>query len=183
MRHARTVVLCEDLQQEVFVRRFLKTLGRGTRQLRVEKAPPGRGSAEQFVRKRYPTELAASRRPDTASLLIVMIDGDNKGVDARLRELRAACESEGIDPRRPSENVLILVPTWRIETWFAYLEGESVDENRQDYPRLEREAECKWHVKELVKMCQQRCLRTPSPASLIAACEEYARLPGEGAAD
>lgn len=183
MRHVRTVVLCEDLQQEVFVRRFLKTLGRGTRQLRVEKAPPGRGSAEQFVRKRYPTELAESRRPDTASLLIVIVDGDNRGVDERLRELRAACESEGVRPRQPSENVLILVPTWRIETWLAYLEGESVDESRRDYPRLAREADCQRHVDTLAEMCQQRRLRTPPPTSLSAACEEYARMPSQGAAD
>ena len=179
VRHVRAVVLCEDLQQEVFVRRFLKTLGWGTRQLRVEKAPPGRGSAVQFVRQTYPGELAAFRRPDTANLLIVMVDGDEQGVDVRLRELQAACEAAGLPNREPGERVLILVPTWRIETWLAYLAGETVCETKKNYPRLAGEAECQGHVDALAEMCRRGHLRAPAPASLSAACEEYARLRGQ----
>lgn len=176
MRHVRAVVLCEDLQHEVFLRRFLKASGRGTRQLRIVKAPPGRGSAEQFVRETYARELAALRRPGATSLLIVMIDGDNRGVRTRQRELQAACESAGVQPREQSEHVLILVPTWRIETWLAYLAGETVDETDRNCPRLAREADCQSHVNTLVEMCRRGRLRTPAPASLSAACEEYARL-------
>ena len=142
----------------------------------MEKAPPGRGSAEQFVRQTYPTELAAFRRPDTANLLIVMVDGDNRGVNVRLRELHAACESAGVPPREQGERVLILVPTWQIETWLAYLAGETVDETERDYPRLAREADCQRHVDALAQMCRQGHLRAPAPSSLRAACEEYARM-------
>jgi len=39
MRRVMIVLLCEDSQHESFVRRFLKTMGWDTRQLRVEKAP------------------------------------------------------------------------------------------------------------------------------------------------
>lgn len=61
-RNVQVVLLCEDRQQEVFARRFLKKTGWNTRELRVEKAPHGRGAGEQYVRDRFPTELADFRR-------------------------------------------------------------------------------------------------------------------------
>jgi hypothetical protein len=60
-RGVQWVLLCEDRQQEVFVRRFFKKAGWSTQRLRVEFAPPGRGSAVQFVRERFPKELSAYR--------------------------------------------------------------------------------------------------------------------------
>ena len=71
----------------------------------------------------------------------------------------------------------LLVPTWQLETWFAYLDGEVVDENQQDYPRLRRPRDCQKHVDILAEMCRDRKLRSPTPFSLVAACEEYDRLP------
>ena len=61
-RNARIVLLCEDTQHETFGRRFLKKMGWSNHQVRVLKAPGGRGSAEQFVRKRFPEELEEHRR-------------------------------------------------------------------------------------------------------------------------
>lgn len=88
-------------------------------------------------------ELAAFRRPDTANLPIVMVDGDDQGAGARLRELQAACEEAGVPNRAPDERVLILVPTWRIETWLAYLAGETICETERNYPRLARKPNVK----------------------------------------
>ena len=174
-RNVQLVLLCEDRQQEVFARRFLQKAGWSTRRLRVELGPPGRGSAEQFVRERFPTELAAHRsnRHRVAEALIDRLDGDDKGVEARLSELDAACQSGGIDPRRQGERVAVFIPTWRIETWLAYLSGSAVDESRGDYPRLSRPRDCQQHVNQLHEMCQRGALREPAPPSLIAACEEY----------
>ena len=62
-------LLCEDLQTEVFVRRFLKHRNFRSRDIRTLPLPGGRQSGEQWVRERYPTETtshsqAAGRLPD-----------------------------------------------------------------------------------------------------------------------
>ena len=124
-RRVQIVLLCEDQQQQAFMRRFLVRTGWETRNIRVEMAPRGRCSAE-FVRNRFPKEL-------------------------------------------------VLVPTWNIEAWIAYLDGQSVDEQKDDYPRLRRPRECAPHVAALVDMCQRGKLREPAPSSLTTGCTEYRR--------
>ncbi len=180
MRRVRAVLLCEDLQHAVFVGRFFEKRGWDRRWWRVEMAPPGHGSAERFVRERYPLELASLRKfGGHGAALVVMIDGDNKGLRGRHKALHDACAAASVDPRRPSERVLVLAPTWSIETWLAYLDGDDVDESTGDYPRLARESECQRHVDHvdaLVDMCREQALRPPAPASLLAACGEYKRL-------
>ena len=175
-RKVQIVLLCEDTQHETFARRFLEEMGWSTRRLRVEKAPAGRGSAEQFVRVRFPIELAAIRRQQLAQVLIVILDGDNQGTQGRQAELDEACQSNQMEIRRLDERVLVLVPTWNIETWIAYLDGQTVDEARSNYPRLPRPRACQPHVETLAAMCQARMLRPPVPPSLESACTEYARV-------
>ncbi|MFO1429574.1 MAG: hypothetical protein U1F76_05450 [Candidatus Competibacteraceae bacterium] len=174
-RKVQLVLLCEDHQHATFARRFLEKAGWSARRLRIELGPPGRGSAEQFVRERFPKELRAYRanRHRVAEALIVMVDGDNKGVGARIAELDGACQAAGLETRKPDERVAIFVPTWCIETWLAYLNGSNVDESKEDYPRLGRPGECREHVNQLHEMCRGSGLRQPSPPSLDAACEEY----------
>ena len=172
----RLTLLCEDTQHEAFARRFLEKTGWSTHQLRVEKAPGGRGAAEQFIRKRFPTELKEHRRRHGNVSLAVLIDGDSRGVAGRLAQLDAACDQEQIPRRESGEPVFILVPTWSIETWFAYLNGKTVAEDRRDYPRLSREKECQQHVAELHGMCRSRQFKEPVPPSLTAACQEYQRF-------
>ena len=173
-RNVQIVILCEDRQHEVFICRFLKKCSWGVRSLRVEMAPRGRGAGEQFVRERFPKELSACRlRKHVTQALIVMLDGDSVGVDERLRSLDAQCRSQGVDPRRDDDRVAVFVPTWRIETWFAYLDGNDVDEAKRDYPKLSRERDCQRFVNELFKMCQSGNLRPPEPRSLRSACREY----------
>ena len=147
-RNVQVVLLCEDRQHETFGRRFLAKAGWTIRHIRVEMAPKGRGSGEQFVRNRFPEELEAYRRRKhrVSVALLVMVDGDNQGVERRVAELDSACRERNIRCRDPGEQVLVFVPTWRIETWFAYLGGETVDEEKRDYPRLSRPRECQPHV-------------------------------------
>ena len=180
-REVQIVLLCEDRQHQAFVERFLESTRRLTRKakrrLRVEKAWQGRGAAERFVRERFPRELAEyrCRRNRLSVALIVMLDGDATGVTGRLAELDAACAKQGIPIRRSDEDVFVFVPTWRIESWLAWLGGETIDEERRDYPRLPRERDCRPHAKALAAMCQNRQLRAPVPPSLDAACTEYGR--------
>ena len=172
-RQVQIVLLCEDQQHEVFLRRFLSSVGWETRGMRVVKAPGGQGSAEQFVRQQFPGELRAQRSRPVSQALVAMIDGDTHGVEGRLEQLNEACRASGVDVRGQGERVAVFSPTWRIETWFAYLSGATVDETKSDYPRLTRERECQPHVDALTEMCRAGTLRPPSPPSLERACVEY----------
>lgn len=176
-RKVQVVLLCEDSQHEAFARRFLEKERWSIRQIRVVKAPRGSGSGEQFIRNHFPDEIKAyrSRKHHVACALLVLVDGDKIGVKGRMGELDDACRERGISSRYTDEDVLVFVPTWRIETWLAYLEGQAADETKRDYPRLPRERDCREHVNVLVNMCQKNELRQPAPCSLIAACEEHNR--------
>ena len=70
-----------------------------------------------------------------------MIDGDNWGVEGRIRSFDDECKEQDVEPRTGDDMVAVFVPTWRIETWFAYLDGgengNEVDEGRRDYPKLD----------------------------------------------
>lgn len=84
-----------------------------------------------------------------------------------------ACGKKQVERRRDNERVLILVPTWNIETWLFWLAGNEVDETRKDYPKLTKESDCRPGVDELVAMCRSGELRQPAPSSLVAACAEF----------
>ncbi len=174
MRRVRLVLLCEDGQQECFVRRFLKAQGWQTREMYVLKSPAARGAAEQWVRERYPLELAEYRVRSTraATGLMVMIDADAHRVEERKTELDAACEVRGVSPRRSEESVALLVPRRNIETWIHFLDGEAVDEERE-YPKLQRERESRPAVARLHGYCTGPGLPEGAPDSLRTAGLEY----------
>lgn len=178
-RNVRIVLLCEDVQQETFAKKLLVALGQRLRDFRVVRSPSGRGSAEQYVRERFPLELRGirSKRGERA-YLVVMVDGDDKGVFGRRASLDAACVKCQIPPPSDADQVLICVPTWNIETWLAYLDGEAVEENRRDYPRLDRPRDCAPHVQTLAEMCSRDTLRAPSPSSLEDTCTRYRHVFG-----
>ena len=105
---------------------------------------------------------------------MVMVDGDNRGMHARVNEFDSACKKHGL--RKRPDSVLVFVPTWRIETWLAYLDGVTVDESKRDYPSFRgRESDCAPHVNTLEEMCRRKSLRQPAPDSLAAACAEWNR--------
>ena len=176
-RNVRIVLLCEDRQHEAFVRRFLRGAGWNVRDLRVQRSSSGRGSAEQYVRERFPAELQAVRaKGGEKAYLIVMIDGDDQGVTGRRGSLEAACTERQMVPPGNADRVLVCVPTWNIETWLAYLGGEAVEETRRDYPRLNRQRDCDPLVQSLVNMCRVRTLRSPYPPSLEDTCAWYQHI-------
>ena len=176
-RNVRITLLCEDAQHEAFCKRLIRRLGWNLRNFRVERSPSGRGSAEQYVRARFPTELQALRsKGGEKAYLVVMIDGDDKGVAERRASLDTACAERQIAPSGDADQVLISVPSWNIETWLAYLDGQVVEESRRDYPRLDRPRDCLPHVRTLADMCSQNTLRLPCPPSLEDTCIQYRRV-------
>lgn len=118
----RVHILCEDQKTEHFVRKVCEGLGHSP--VRTQTAPKGQGSGEAWVKKRYPNEVRLLRSYGQENVgLAVLIDGDDKGVAARKRELAEALESAGVAPRREGERIATCVPTWSIETWIAFLCG------------------------------------------------------------
>ncbi len=171
MRRAQVILLCEDKQQEVLIRRVLSKL-RGKDLFRTVPMPCGRGSGEQFVRDNFPGELKAQRTKAVTSVLVVVIDGDNIGIEGRRRQLHESCAAADVDPPKRGDRVLIAIPTRNIETWLSYLGGEDVTET-DIYQRLRRPGDCRPHVDALVEMCRTNQLRPPAPSSLEAACIDY----------
>lgn len=130
-RKTQVVLLCEDAEQRRFFEGLCKRLGYVSRLVSVIVAPPGTGSAEAWVRARYPREVHAYRAQANhlTNGLVVAIDGDNLGVAARKVELESALKEAGYEPRGAEERIAACVPTWSIETWLAWLCGlGSVDE-------------------------------------------------------
>ena len=173
-RNVNTVILCEDRQHEAFARRFLGKTGKGFRVQRVEVSPKGRGSGEHFVRARFAKELAyyRSRQHRVEQALLVVINADRRAVANRVGQVEDAAEDGGQERRRAGERVAVFVPARNIETWFAYLDGQTINED-DTYPRLKRERDCQRHVERLYEMCQLDELRKPAPPSLAIACIEY----------
>jgi hypothetical protein len=149
-------------------------MGWNTREIRVEKSPVAKGSAEQWVRNNFADELKfyRKRRAKAASGLIAIIDADSKEVQDRIDEFRETCDERQVPFRGDSEAVAFSIPKRNIETWIHYLNGSVVNET-DTYKKLEREHLCKPAVENLVKLCKTTGLPQGAPLSLSAACSEY----------
>lgn len=64
-RQTKLIIICEDVQQSAFARRYLQKRGFNRRNIRVEKNPAGKGSGEQFVRQKLIDEVKEYRRKST----------------------------------------------------------------------------------------------------------------------
>ena len=176
-RSVQIVVLSEDRQHECFARRFLMLRGYRRHQFRFITSPRGRGSGEQWVREHLPGELSAyrQRRNHVQICLLAIIDADNRSTADRLRAYEQACSEAGTAFREDGDRLAFAVPARNIESWLAYLRGETIDEARV-YDKLRYESACESEAQALHAMCQAYQLREPAPQSLRHACEEFARL-------
>lgn len=166
------VLLCEDQQIAAFTRRFLKKRGVKPHQLRECIAPSGAGSAEQWVRERYPWELKAIRKR-TGIMLVVGTDADTLTVEQRIKTLDEACKKQGIAERKPDEPILMVVPKRSIETWLAYLREETPVDEITQYPRYAQESDCRKQVERLDEGCRKANLPVAMPSSLETACKTW----------
>jgi hypothetical protein len=172
------VILCEDTQLECFVRRFLLKRNWDRRQIRTETLPAGKGSGLVWVRQRFVHELKAYRSRSTRAqtCLIVASDADDLEVQERIQTFKQAGEEAQMSFRQDGERVVFVIPKRNIETWLAYLRGESVGEVAV-YPKYDSESDCKDQVTKLDQMCRRQTLELqPAPPSLIFACTEFQRI-------
>lgn len=122
-RRVRIVILCEDRAQQHFFKKLCERLDHVVLP-RIQIAPAGHGSAEQWVRKQYAAEVRAHRQKSAELIgLIVGTDGDRFGVAQRKADLEQALKDAQLPPRGDDERIAVCVPTWSIETWFAWLCG------------------------------------------------------------
>ncbi len=170
-RRMKYIILCEDKQQEVFTRRFLKRKGIGSREIKPVRSPSAHGSAENWVRINFVKELTTYRASTTSSALITVIDGDTIGVKGRIQQLKQECRNNAIPYKNENEAVMIAVPTRNIETWIHFLNGNDVGEIMV-YPKLQRQSDCQFAVDRLVDICNKKDPVIGCP-SLVAACDEY----------
>jgi hypothetical protein len=175
---SQVIILCEDTQQETFVRRFLKIASRiEGKALRVVKNPSGKGSGEQFVRKQFPIELKTFRRRAAKAKtdLIVVIDADTSTISQINQKLNTACSEQNINERQKNERVSFIIPKRNIETWIHYLDGKITNEESV-YPKLQIESDCQISVEHLYKICSDDKSQADFPDSLLDACREYKRI-------
>ncbi len=171
-RRVQIIILCEDRQQEVFARHFLKQRG-FTGTFRSNICPSGSQSGEQYVRTQYPLEVQAYRqnRNRVSIGLIVLIDADTNTLLDRISQLAETIKEN----RQSNEAIAIFVPKRNIETWIHYLDGNSVDEEKS-YPKLLKEGDCKPAAAVLAQQCRSQSLAEDLPETLRLACEEFQRL-------
>ena len=171
---ARIVLLCEDDDTDRFVRRFLSHRNFKARDIYTLPLPDGKQSGEQWVREKYPDELKAIRNHQNA-FLVVVVDADTQTTESRRSQLDQECDKQGVPRRTSDEPVIIMVPKRNLETWLAYLDGQSVDETTR-YPKLTPK-EHRALADELYQMCHRsQQFREPTPPSLPEACSEYRKL-------
>jgi len=126
-----------------------------------------------------PETVAALRaRGGEKIVLIVVTDADSHSVAERRDLVIKHLEAVGGTRPAPEEPVFWVVPKWEIETWMGYLREGTFDEQKKDNPKVYggRESECRPEVEKLIRMCREKNLVPPPPASLLDACVEYERL-------
>jgi hypothetical protein len=119
----RLHILCEDDLQKRLVERLADCWGVDRRRRFVDAAPKAINGS-QYVLDHYVDVVRRWRRTshDQHVYLVVMIDGDERGVAGRRQQLEGLLRVAGVDPADPARSA-VLVPTWHIETWVAWLCG------------------------------------------------------------
>lgn len=127
----RIAIVVEDQMLERFLRGCLLLLGYQSREIRVERAPSGKGSGKQWVDKRFATEVKAIRTKQNQKLAVLAgTDVDELTISARAKQLEDALENDGTGKRKSDERIAFWLPKWSIETWLLKLADEDVDETK-----------------------------------------------------
>lgn len=127
-------ILCEDIDQERFIREYLICRGLDDRKIKDFGNPKGRTikNNNASIVKHYPDIIKSYRSRNYINIaVVVMIDADEDSLSEKMRDFNIALDKTlgnlNQDPRLPNEKVAIFVPARNIETWFQYIEGYSED--------------------------------------------------------
>ena len=124
-RGVQYVVLCEDLQTQVFIYRALIRRGASHRRIRTVALPSTteNGAGDAYVVRHYPEEARAhrSQAAHTQAALIVHMDADpSNDVTQRMNRLEQALSTIGMPRRAAQERIAYLIPKRNIETWIHW---------------------------------------------------------------
>lgn len=182
-------ILCEDIDQERFIREYLICRGLEEHKIKDFGNPKGRAveNNNALIVEHYPDIIKTHRRRSKYRNLavVVMIDADKDSVSDKMRSLHKkldeAAGNLNKDTRLPNEKVAIFVPARNIETWFYYImEGQECNEitkyKDDNMSAEERIKLAKSAAKKLAtEICPQGVDRITLP-SLRYACTELQRL-------
>lgn len=184
-------ILCEDIDQERFIREYLICCGLDDRKIKDFGNPKGKTikNNNALIVKHYPELIKSYRSRKYRNIaVVVMIDADEDSLEERMRCLNIALDETAgnlnKDPRLPNEKVAIFVPARNIETWFYYINSHM---SGQECNELTDYKDKKMTVKERIELakksarilaleiCPQGVDRIALP-SLRYACRELQRL-------
>ena len=184
-------ILCEDIDQERFIREYLICRGLDDRKIKDYGNPKGRviENNNASIVEHYPALMKSYRTRKYRNIaVVVMIDADEDSVSDKMRFLHKALDEAAgnlnKDPRLRDDKVAIFVPARNIETWFSYInnnmEGQECNENT-DYKDNKMSAKERIELAERAakklarEICPQGVDRITLP-SLRYACTELQRL-------
>lgn len=138
-RRRRLHILCEDRLHVNFVEHLVERWGIGPRQRRIAASPRAQHSAADFVLAQFvdAVRLWRAESHDAGVGLLVVIDGDKLGIERRRRQLLQRLQDAGLPPIASSDPVAIMVPTWHIETWIAWLCGHRPIDEQTRYKAVD----------------------------------------------
>ena len=171
---SRITILCEDLVHEVLVKSFLKTgWNIGPHVLR-----PVRCGSKNRLDERFPEEVRALRSRSASTILLVVRDADQEETDNIKKRLDGMIAP---NTRSQQANIVYFLPKWHIETWLAYLDGETVDENekqryKDNYHAIAESKEGHRFADDIAYKCSQRTALPSLPPSFADACVEFERI-------
>ncbi|WP_293339878.1 hypothetical protein [Microcoleus sp. CAWBG58] len=184
-------ILCEDIDQERFIREYLICRGLDDRKIKDFGNPKGKTikNNNALIVKHYPQLIKSYRSRNYRNIaVVVMIDADEDSLEERMRCLNIALDETAgnlnKDPRLPNEKVAIFVPARNIETWFYYINShmsgqecnELTDYKDKTMTTKERIELAKRSAKILAsEICHHGVDRIALP-SLRYACRELQRL-------
>ena len=179
-RRVNTVILCEDVQQEVFFRRLLRSMGTVTHTIRVSRNPAGKGCGEQYFRNEYPNEVAEFRRRSNhrGGCLITVIDADTNEVSFRYVQLDRELIDHHLTTRISDESIAIFVPRRNIMSWIKYLiDLNPIDETVPYQEYKGHESDCHPQADRMNDMFRQQAHSSDYPPSFKQGISEIERIP------
>jgi hypothetical protein len=144
-RVSQTILLCEDRPQAALVRSYMDRCGLNTKApvlLSLIASERAHGGNVNWVLREFPRQLQACRRRQARAktLLIVVLDADNRSVDQRYADLDKALETAEFGSIDFSDPTVVLVPKRHIEPWIRA--ATAADANETDdykFPQPTRE--------------------------------------------
>jgi hypothetical protein len=169
----QVVLICEDSQHEAFARRVLYKRGYVSRDFTdVRKRTRAKGSAEQFVREEFLSELRRYHNRHHRYEIVVVCDADRTD---RVKQWRQAAEKLGIQWPDGHDAVGLFFPNREIENWIYHLRGHDVSEDDR-LRKLDRAGDCQDAVDRLAEICDSGDIPDGMLPSLRDACDEYQRF-------